>query len=367
MENVVLFGGTFDPIHNGHLRIARAASMFLNADVIFVPAKNPPGKEPIASPEQRLSMLRLALKADGSSSFSISLFEMKSKEQVNYWVDTVSYFAAKCKHAKLYFLIGADEVNAFPSWKDPERICSFATPLYVSRPDVKIEDEVLRRFRMTRLCYETSGEVSSSAVRSLQSMDIPVPVREYIEQKQLYYFQAISSLISKHRLVHSVSVARLCYEMAVRNRRPDPGKAYIAGLLHDVGKGIGPIEGKKLMKKVAPDYADMPEWTYHQFLGAEIAKSRFGISDEGILDAIRYHATGKAHMGALGKIVYSADKTDPLRGYDSKKLIAACMKNYYLGFTDVLRANKEDLLSKGNDLDNPLTAACMNQYLGEDK
>ena len=109
MENVVLFGGTFDPIHNGHLRIARAASMFLNADVIFVPAKNPPGKEPIASPEQRLSMLRLALKADGSSSFSISLFEMKSKEQVNYWVDTVSYFAAKCKHAKLYFLIGADD------------------------------------------------------------------------------------------------------------------------------------------------------------------------------------------------------------------------------------------------------------------
>lgn len=367
MENVVLFGGTFDPIHNGHLRIARAASMFLNADVVFVPAKNPPGKEPIATPEQRLSMLRLALKSDGSSSFSISLFEMKSKDPVNYWVDTVEHFAGKYKHRKLYFLIGADEVNAFPSWKEPERICSMATPLYVSRPDIKIEDDVLRRFRMMRLCYDSSGEVSSSAVRSLQSMDIPVPVREFIEQKQLYYFQAISALISKHRLIHSVSVARLCYEMSVRNRRSDAGKAYIAGLLHDIGKGISPAEGKAFMKKAFPEYADLPEWTYHQFLGAELARTRFGIEDEGILDAIRYHATGKAHMCALGKMVYSADKADPLRGYDSAKLIAACMKNYYLGFTDVLRANKEYLLSKGGDLDNPLTTACMNQYLGEEE
>ena len=92
MENLVLFGGTFDPVHNGHLRIARAASLRLNADVIFVPAKNPAFKQPSASISDRLNMLQLALRENGSSSFSISEFETKSESPVNYWIDTLRYF-----------------------------------------------------------------------------------------------------------------------------------------------------------------------------------------------------------------------------------------------------------------------------------
>ena len=64
MESLILYGGTFDPVHNGHLRIARAASLALNADVIFIPNANPPGKKPIACFSDRLEMLKDALKED---------------------------------------------------------------------------------------------------------------------------------------------------------------------------------------------------------------------------------------------------------------------------------------------------------------
>lgn len=217
---------------------------------------------------------------------------------------------------------------------------------------------------MQRLPYEKAGAVSSSEIRSLQCMDLPIPVRDFIEQKQLYYFATLRTLVSKARLAHSISVARLSYEMARRNGMHDAERAYLAGLLHDIGKGIPKEEARARMEKEHPEYLDLPGWTYHQFLGADLAKQIFQIKDEGVLDAIRFHASGKAPMSALGKIVYSADKTDPLRGYDSSKLISACMKNTQLGFVTVLQANREYFTEKGWTVDNRLSKACMNVYLG---
>lgn len=366
MENLVLFGGTFDPIHNGHLRIARAASLRLNADVIFVPAKNPAFKQPSASISDRLNMLQLALRENGSSSFSVSEFETKSESPVNYWIDTLRYFKKRYPNQNLYFLIGADEVNLFPKWKNAKEIVKLATPLYVSRPNVVLKDDVLKEYHMLRLDYEGSGQVSSSAIRTLHSMDLPTSVREYIESKQLYYFEKIAPLISKHRLVHSISVARLCYEIAVRNRFHSPEAAYIAGLLHDLGKGTGSLRCHEIMEQHYSQFLPMPEWTLHQFVGAQLAKDIFDIQDPAILDAICFHATGKAHMSSLGKIVYSADKTDPLRGYDSSKLRAAINRSIHYGFLTILRANKAYLEGKGYIVDNSLTAECMKQYLGDE-
>ena len=363
MEAIVIYGGSFDPIHNGHLRIARAASLKLNADVVFVPARAPRWKNPESSPEDRLAMLKLALKKEGSPSFSIDPFEIKSAAEVNYTVDTVRHFALKYPKHKLYLLIGADSVNTFPKWKDVDAICRLATPLYVSRPDVEIDDSVLSRYSMVRLDYDGSGPVSSTKVRNLQSLDIPLVVRDYIVDHKLYYVKKIAEIMKPKRLRHSIAVAELAYIIALRAKLPNPENAYIAGLLHDTAKEMPKEEQERQMLAYFPEYRDFPAWTFHQFLGAHIAEEMFGIKDKEVLEAISYHATGKDKMIPLGKIIYSSDKIEPTRGYDSSHMIRACFRDYYLGFLLVLTENKAYLESKGFQVDNPLTKACFDQYL----
>lgn len=366
MESLVIFGGSFDPIHNAHLRIARAASLLLNADVIFVPAKCPRWKTPAASTEDRLKMLRLALKEDGSPGFSVDLTEINGIEEVNYSIDTVRRIKKKHPKAKLYYLIGADQVNAFDRWKDPEELAKLATPLYVSRPGYELKDENLVRFNMRRLPYDKSGYVSSSDIRTLRSIDVPISVRDYIESHKLYYFNKLATMVSAHRLAHSISVANLAYSIARKNDVIDYQKAYIAGLLHDCAKGLPKVRMNAMMKEHFPDIVDeMPYWTYHQFVGSKLAEIEFGIQDETVLDAIRYHATGRAHMTPIGKIIYESDKIEPTRGYNSMPLIKKCMKSYYVGFLKVLQSNRDYLKEQGCEIDNRLTKQCMELYLGE--
>jgi nicotinate-nucleotide adenylyltransferase len=365
MENLIIYGGSFDPIHNGHMRIARAASLFLNADVVFVPSRAPRWKKPVASPKQRLEMLNLALKTDGSSAFSVDLFEMNNKEETNYMIDTVRYFARIYPNHHLFILIGADEVNAFPEWKNPEEICKLATPLYVPRSGIALDDKILSQYNMRRLAYDKSGFVSSSAIRALESVDVPISVRDYIEKNRLYYMEKIQAEEKPNRLEHSVSVANLAYFIAQRNRCEDYQKAYIAGLLHDLGKETPDAEAKAIIDKHFPDFSNVPAWCRHQFVGAYKARTEFGITDPTILDAIEFHATGKPHMTPIGKIIYSSDKIEPTRGFDSQDLINECLKNYYVGFLAVLAANRQYLEGQGYSLSNPLTSACMDLYLGD--
>lgn len=366
MEALLLYGGSFDPVHNGHLRMARAASMKLNADVIFIPAAIPRWKNPVATPKQRLDMLKIALKEGGTPSFSIDLYEFNRTEEINYTVDTVAYFAKKYPRRKLYILIGADQANQFNEWKEPERLCHLATPIYCPRPGVTPNDAVLQKYGILRLDYLESGEVSSTDIRNLRNSDLPFGVRKYIEDHRLYYFKKLSQLLTPQRLIHSISVANLAYSIALRNKNPSTQKAYLAGLLHDIGKKIKGAEAKAIMGQYYPQYADYPEWTFHQFIGAHLAKEVFGITDQELLTAINRHATGDVHMSPLAKIIYSADKIEPGRGYDSSSLIKACYKNYYAGFLTVLAANMEYLGQKGYKIDNQLTQDCVDLYLGEE-
>ena len=89
------------------------------------------------------------------------------------------------------------------------------------------------------------------------------------------------------------------------------------------------------------------------------------IQDEEIIEAIICHATGKKDMNSFDKIIYASDKIEPSRGYDSTKLIDACMKSYEKGFLKVLKENKIYLESKGYETDNKLTKECYKEYLGE--
>ena len=367
MANYIIYGGSFDPIHNGHLRIARAASLKLNADVIFVPARSPRWKECEASAEDRLKMMKLVFRSYAPAGSQISDFELKSTSEVNYTIDTVRYFYKKYPKSKLYLLIGGDQVNKFPEWKDAELLSRLTQVVFVPRPGVLISEDIVYKYNMLNLNYLESGEVSSTAVRLGLSLDFPKEVLNYIEKNHLYFIKKVSEYVDEKRLNHSIEVAKLSYQIAVANKLENPSRFYFTGLYHDIGKlaNYGKLDPEKVMKENYEEYLDMPRFAYHQFIGEYILKHDFNIEDEEILNAVKFHCTGCANMSQLGMVVYAADKIEPTRQFDSRFLINSCMKNWKQGFLDTLEDNRKYLLAHAKDIENRLTDECFKMYLGD--
>ena len=177
-------------------------------------------------------------------------------------------------------------------------------------------------------------------------------------------FSLLRRLLKDKRYFHSISVGSLC-ELAAIEQGMDVLNARWAGVLHDLAKRVAKGEkGKALMEKYYPEYADLPDWTYHQFLGALLAKELFGVDNPDVLDAICFHATGKKDMCRLGKLVYACDKIDPLRGYDSSDMIKAVTNDVDKGFVYVLDENRKYYRSKGFEPER-MTKECFAFYLKE--
>ena len=367
MHKFIIYGGSFDPIHNGHLRIARAASLKLNADVIFVPARSPRWKECEASAEDRLKMMKLVYRNYAPAGSMISDFELKSKAEVNYTIDTVRYFLKKYPRAKFYLLIGGDQVNKFGDWKEAKLLSEITKIVYVPRPGIQIDEDIVKQYQMLNLNYYESGEVSSTDVRAGLSRDLPKEVQAYIEKNRLYYVNRVAQYVDEKRLLHSLEVAKLSYEIAVANDLSNPDKFYFTGLFHDIGKlaNYGKIDPEKVMKEKYSEYLDMPRFAYHQFIGEYILKNDFFIDDEDILNAVKFHCTGRANMSQLAMVVYAADKIEPTRQFDSRFLINSCMNNWKQGFLDTLEDNRKYLLAHAKDIENRLTDECFKMYLGD--
>ena len=191
------------------------------------------------------------------------------------------------------------------------------------------------------------------------------------EEKVVVFDEKINDILSNtiksnKRVEHSISVANLSYKIALANNLSNPFSFYLAGLFHDLAKGLSKDELKEEMVKHYSSYLDLPSFSYHQFIGGYLTKKLVGIEDKEIIDAIECHCTGKANMSPIDMVVYSADKTDPLRGYDSSKMIESLIKDYYKGFLYVLKENKAFLIKKTNNInsiENRLSKACFEYYL----
>jgi nicotinate-nucleotide adenylyltransferase len=198
------------------------------------------------------------------------------------------------------------------------------------------------------------------------TINVPKSAYDYIISKKIYFVQKLYSMEDLERFKHSISVANLCYNIALGNHM-DEDKAFIAGLLHDCGKDVEQMVTNELMHRYFIDDCVLLPFAYHQFVGSFLAEREFGIKDSDILNAIRYHCTGRSDMSKLEKIIYASDKTDPLRGYDSEKFIADCEKDIDSGFIEVLKDNYKYLVDKKSDYSNKYSTACFKFYLGVDK
>ena len=362
MKNIVLFGGAFDPIHNGHLNMASQASEFLHAEVIFIPARISVWKNKSISIDDKINMIALAINSVNKNRFSISRYEADSNTEINYSIDTIKYFRRTYRDANLYLLIGTDQVNSFEKWKDAEEIASIVQIVFFARPGLELNQENIQRFKMIQIPGEMV-EISSTDIRECKSLNLPWSVVDYIINHNLYFINKIKSYLSDSRFKHSVSVAKLAYEIAVENNLANPDKYIIAGLLHDIGKYVSEDATRRIMEEHFPEYLYLEPMIYHQFVGRYLVERDFDIHDPEILDAIEFHTTGNGAMSDLGRVLYCSDKIEPTRVFNSIGLIKGMKVNYVEGMSEVLKSNIEYYETHGVNYKNPLTEACIEKYL----
>lgn len=218
--NLALFGGTYDPVHRGHLAVARAAAKSFDLrQIYFVPANLPPhkGSREITAFQHRFTMLALATAEDDG--FIPSLLETGSG-QPNYSIETVRRFKSTLKKSdKLYFLIGLDAFMDISKWKQPVQLLAECDFIVASRPGYSLADvgnalplalrppeEVLQALRRQEasgtialssttihLLSGISERVSSTQIRAAAgksvkqlSQYVPEPVARYIKKEHLY-------------------------------------------------------------------------------------------------------------------------------------------------------------------------------------
>jgi nicotinate-nucleotide adenylyltransferase len=196
-----IFGGTFDPVHFGHLLLAESAREQLRLDEVwFMPAATPPHKRDreLTSAKQRVEMLELAIA--GNEAFRVSTLEL-DRGGVSYTVDTLRHLLRDRPDAELFLLMGADSLRDLVTWREPEEVCRLALPAVVRRggepdPDFSVLNEVVASERLKAI---RASEVEISAV-DFNSTDLreraaegrslryrtPRAVEKYIETQQLY-------------------------------------------------------------------------------------------------------------------------------------------------------------------------------------
>jgi len=184
-----ILGGTFNPIHNGHLYIAGEVLKKLKLNkVLFIPTYIPPHKKIKESVKaiDRLCMVRLALK--GKKKFNTSYYEIK-KRGTSYSIKTAHFLKRRYgKNSKLYFIIGSDSLRGLKKWKDIGKLSCIVSFVVVPRRGCKKDTGFKKAIRLNI----PKKDISSTQIRRMIREDksirgmVPSKVMSYIERKRLY-------------------------------------------------------------------------------------------------------------------------------------------------------------------------------------
>jgi nicotinate-nucleotide adenylyltransferase len=332
---LAVLGGSFNPVHLGHLYLADAVLSSFGYDrVIFVPAFQSPFKlgAPAPSPRDRLDMLASSI--PGDPRLLVDDCEIR-REGVSYTVDTLADIIRRyLPEGKPGLILGDDLGRDFPKWKDSERILGQADVIIARRilseaggypyPCIQMQNDVM--------------QISSAQVRDLILRGkhwrylVPAGARAIIQERRLYGYpeepaarispflivrmeEEVRRRLSQPRFLHSRQVAVMASDLSAIFGL-DSGAAYLAGICHDIGKQLVEEELFKLAKAdkrpISPLEKRKPS-LLHGRAGAVLLRKEYGLRDREILEAVAFHTTGSPAMGPLAKVIYIADKVESSR------------------------------------------------------
>lgn len=312
-KKVLLFGGSYNPIHQGHINAAYNASMFLNTDEVWLmPRKYNYDGSLLLDGKHRVNMIKMAI--DHLENFKICDIELKDyKKELIYTYNTAVKLTRKYKDIEFYFLIGADQLNNLNRWYNVDKLTKLFNFVCYKRPGYIIDTKLAEKYNIT-IIDGLLIDTSSTLIRSGIFQKIDEDIQQYILDKQLYLKERVMPRLPEGRFIHVLSTARLAKKIAI-SIGENPNSAYVAGILHDIAKGLTYDEIDSIVKEYYPKKVKLPKWAYHAYASEYIAIKEFGIKDKAILKAIRNHVIANKTMNKLDKIIYCADKLEETRSF----------------------------------------------------
>lgn len=340
---LAVMGGTFDPIHNGHLAIAEAVlHQFKPQKVLFIPAGKPPHKpdKPVSNPGLRYRMITLAICT--LPGIDASLMELE-RIGPSYTVDTIRDLRESCpSECKIYFIVGQDALENILTWKDAETLLTLCEFIAVPRPgyDKKTLKSLIGKLEkkygaIIHILKCPMLDISSTYIRECFAKGKPVSalmprVSEEFARINGLYGTVLPDLSDKHfiwaknLLQHRLSPKRYKHTLGVvieaerlaKHYGADITKARWAGLLHDCVKEYSADKKRELcfewgveIDEIVASHIDLA----HGLLGAKSATADYHVIDQEVLQAIRFHIMGHKDMTLLDKIIVLADFIEPFR------------------------------------------------------
>ena len=376
-----IYGGAFDPVHDGHVYVMRMALCQLSLSrLVVVPTGTAPHKSTRTAYEHRVAMLRLATQ---DMPVVVDLIEQHWQGPC-YSADVLPVLEQR--YGSIVNIIGGDSLCDMPTWHCPQQVMRYPHAV-ISRglPDQRLYDAASfarRQYGAQLTILSGNVTLSSTDIRLAYRLgfiphrplceDAAIPpllahygvapaVHDYIVQHGLYHDYAyitdrVPTRISPSRWAHSQQVALMALRLDSQLGLPEE-QVITAALLHDCAKGIEVIH-----PAVPSDVLRHPA-VVHAFNGAEEARLCYGVTDPDVLNAIRYHTTGRPDMSPLERLIYVADLVEDTRDYPTAtELRALCLADFEQGFIACVRRTHDYLLTK-NTPAHPLGEACYDYYV----
>ena len=341
--DILLFGGSFDPVHRGHYAILETALEYRNFDkIIIMPVGTPGHKASCKAPfAVRKLMAETAFSKLGVD-MEVSDFEGNSREK-SYSYITVDYLKEQYPGAEIWFVIGADSAVNMHRWVKWEYLASNVNFLVFARDyddnaDIEAAVEKIRVYSpKTAILKSRVVPVSSTQLREMIaggedfSRWVDSDVEKIIKNNGLYsadyYGRNIGTarllvplMLREKRAQHTFNVEKLAVKMAEKYG-VDVQKARLCALLHDIMKQQPDdiMLHRAMQSDIIERIKDKPVPVLHGFAAADYAKREMGIEDSDTLMAIKSHTCGRSGMSDLEKVIYLADMLSEERNYPEKE------------------------------------------------
>jgi len=313
MSKIACFGGSFNPPHLGHLKIALSVLRQEKFDEIwFLPTCETPLKhQAMASFEDRVQMILSLIKP--YRKLKVCMIE-ESLPSPNYTINTVRSLKEIYPQHCFTWVIGSDQADQFSSWKESEELLKMINFIVVVR-------DPLDHIRKDMKILHVSGieKISSTAIREGKLEQTTRSVVSYIFEHELYLESIAKAMVSEKRWHHVKHVEKLALELG-KHHDMDVHQITLAALFHDCTKLWHKDKSFAWLNFINPDYTQQPSAIWHQKTAAGYLK-RCGLKDKDVLNAIANHVTGQKGK-ALCQLIFIADKCEPSRDYDVSSELA---------------------------------------------